>query len=127
LTAHLSSSQRPQPPNSHTACGAFGFRSSIVELLVDDIYKLGRRKPFVIVTSLLMVVAMLAPMMSPTLPAMFENSADRDPGVAARATNVGRALGLIPAAHVMGLSGSYLLVWPVDTALAALGRCRSLP
>jgi MFS family permease len=33
--------------------------------------KLGRRKPLVMVASLLMAMAMLAPMIPPTLPAMF--------------------------------------------------------
>lgn len=117
--------------------------------------KIGRRKPFVIAAAIIMAIAMLSPMISPTLPALFvqsiltgfafgiylpvdqalfvavlpdlENSAGRDLGVAALATNVGQALGPILAAQVVAISGSYFLVWPIAFVLVALAAVSILP
>ena len=92
----------------------------------------GRRKPFVIVASVLMAISMAIPLISPTLIALFiqtvlaalafgidghvdqalfidvlpdENAAGRDLGVANIATNLGQALGPIIAAKVAGRAG----------------------
>lgn len=91
----------------------------------------GRRKPVVIVASVLMAISMAIPLLSPTLIALFiqtvlaalafgidghidqalfidvlpdENAAGRDLGVANIATNLGQALGPIIAAKVVALS-----------------------
>ena len=117
--------------------------------------RIGRRKPFVFAAAIIMAVAMLAPMISPSLPAMFvqailtgfafgiylpvdqalfvsvlpdlENSAGRDLGVAALATNVGQALGPILAAQVVAISGSYFLVWPIAFVLVGIAAVAILP
>ncbi|MFI6691196.1 MFS transporter [Streptomyces sp. NPDC050433] len=117
--------------------------------------RIGRRKPFVVVASVLMAASMLAPLVSPTLPALFvqtiltgfafgiylpvdqalfvevlpdpENAAGRDLGVAALATNVGQALGPVLAGQVVALSGSYRLVWPVACALVGIAALAILP
>lgn len=117
--------------------------------------KLGRRKPFVIAASALMAVSMLVPLASPTVTAMFiqavltglafgiylpvdqalfvevlpdmENSAGRDLGVAALATNAGQALGPMLAGQIVALTGSYQLVWPLAFVLVAVAAVAIIP
>jgi MFS family permease len=117
--------------------------------------RVGRRKPFIMAAGLLMAVAMIVPLLSPTLPALFVqtiltglafgiylpvdqalfvevlpdrlNSAGRDLGVAAIATNIGQALGPILAAQVVAITGSYQLVWPLAAVLAGLAAFTILP
>lgn len=114
----------------------------------------GRRKPFVIVASVLMAVSMAIPLISPTLIALFtqtvlaalafgidghvdqalfidvlpdENAAGRDLGVANIATNLGQALGPIIAAQVVALVGGYGMVWVVALVLVLVSAAVIVP
>lgn len=116
--------------------------------------KLGRRKVFVIFSGILMAVAMLVPIISPTLPALFiqtvlagvafgiflpvdqalfidvlpdPNSAGRDLGVASLGNNLGQALGPILAGVVVAATGGYLGVWVAALVLVAFAAVAILP
>lgn len=117
--------------------------------------RLGRRKPLVIVASVMMAASLLIPLISPTLPAMFaqaaiagiafgiylpvdqalfvdvlpnaEASAGRDLGIAATAANIGQTLAPLLAAQVVVITGGYGSVWVAGTVLAAFGAIAILP
>jgi MFS family permease len=115
---------------------------------------LGRRKPFIIVASLLMAVSMAIPLVSPTLPALFaqvvitglafgiylpvDNAmfidvlpdparAGRDLGLAIVAMNLGQALAPALAAVVVSITGGYQLVWAAALVLVALATVTVAP
>lgn len=116
--------------------------------------RLGRRKPFIIVASLLMAVSMAIPLIAPTLPALFaqvvltglafgiylpvDNAmfidvlpdparAGRDLGLAIVAMNLGQALAPALAAAVVSLTGGYQLVWGAALVLVALATLTVAP
>jgi MFS family permease len=116
--------------------------------------RLGRRKPFIIVASLLMAVSMAIPLVSPTLPALFaqvvitglafgiylpvDNAmfidvlpdparAGRDLGLAIVAMNLGQALAPALAAVVVSITGGYQLVWAAALVLVALATVTVAP
>jgi MFS family permease len=116
--------------------------------------KIGRRKPFIIVASLLMAASMVIPLLSPTIPALLiqailgalafgiflpvdqalfidvlpdQESAGRDLGVAAVATNLGQALGPILAAQVVVLTGGYQMVWASALILVLVAAFAIIP
>jgi Na+/melibiose symporter-like transporter len=116
--------------------------------------KLGRRKPFVIAASVLMAVSMLVPIISPTLGALFiqtalagvafgiylpvdqalfidvlpdARSAGRDLGVAALGSNLGQTLGPVIASTVVALTGGYLGIWVAAFVLVGFGAVAILP
>ncbi|SDZ49492.1 MFS transporter [Herbiconiux ginsengi] len=115
----------------------------------------GRRKPFVIVASLIMAVSFLVPFFWPSVTALFvqsaimgvglgaflvvdqalfidvlpdPNSAGRDLGMAALGQNLGSALGPLLAGTVVALSsGFYGYVWPVAFVVALLAAVAIIP
>jgi MFS family permease len=116
--------------------------------------RIGRRKPFVIVASALMAVAMLIPLISPTLPALFaqavlgalafgiflpvdqalfvdvlpdKEGAGRDLGIAGIATNLGQILAPFIAAGVVAVSDGYRMIWVVAFALVGLAAAAIFP
>lgn len=116
--------------------------------------KVGRRKPFIIVASLLMALSMAIPLISPTVPALFiqgilgalafgiflpvdqalfidvlpdQESAGRDLGIAAVATNLGQALGPVLAAQVVVLTGGYQMVWASALILVLVAAFAIIP
>jgi MFS family permease len=116
--------------------------------------RMGRRKPLVIASSVLMAFSMLVPLFWPTLPALFlqsilagiafgiylpvdqalfidvlpdKDAAGRDLGIAGLGSNLGQALGPVLAGQVVALTGGYRAVWGVAavlTAIAAVGILR---
>lgn len=116
--------------------------------------RVGRRKPFIVVASLLMAMSMAIPLLSPTLPALFaqviitglafgiylpvDNAmfidvlpdparAGRDLGLAIVAMNLGQALAPALAAAVVSLTGGYQLVWGAALVLVALATLTVAP
>jgi MFS family permease len=116
--------------------------------------RVGRRKPFIVVASVLMAVSMAIPLISPTLPALFaqviitglafgiylpvDNAmfidvlphparAGRDLGLAIVAMNLGQALAPALAAVVVSLTGGYQLVWGAALVLVALATLTVAP
>ncbi len=116
--------------------------------------RVGRRKPFIVVASLLMAVSMAIPLISPTLPALFaqviitglafgiylpvDNAmfidvlpdparAGRDLGLAIVAMNLGQALAPALAAVVVSATGGYQLVWGAALVLVALATLTVAP
>lgn len=116
--------------------------------------RLGRRKPFIIVASVLMAVSMAIPLISPTLPALFaqvvltglafgiylpvDNAmfidvlpdparAGRDLGLAIVAMNLGQALAPALAAVVVSATGGYQAVWGAALVLVALATLTVAP
>ncbi|MEU4227025.1 MFS transporter [Nonomuraea sp. NPDC026600] len=116
--------------------------------------KLGRRKIFVIVASVLMAVSMAIPLVSTTIPALIAQgilggiafgiympvdqallvdvlpdmkSAGRDLGIAGLATNLGQALGPVLAGQIVALSGGYTLVWVAALVLVAVAAVAIVP
>ncbi|GHO64116.1 hypothetical protein KSC_030080 [Ktedonobacter sp. SOSP1-52] len=116
--------------------------------------KLGRRKPFVITSSVLMAVAFIAPLISATLPALFveavlagiafgiylpidqalfvdilpdKDASGRDLGIANLATNFGQILGPLLAAQVVALTGSYGMIWTIAAVLVIISAVVILP
>lgn len=114
----------------------------------------GRRKPFVIFSSVLMAAAFLVPAFSPTVLALIiagavgglafgaylsvdqalfidvlpdKASAGRDLGVAAVGSNLGQALGPIVAAQVVVITGGYQAIWFVALVLVAVAAVAIVP
>ena len=114
----------------------------------------GRRKPFVIASSLLMATAMLIPFLSPTLPALIaqavlggfafgvylpvdqalfigvlpdKDAAGRDLGIAAVASNLGQALGPVLAGQVVAITGGYRVVWLLALVLVLVAAVAVVP
>lgn len=139
-------------PQLYLAAAPFTILATVLAGRLSD--KIGRRKPFVIAASVLMAIALLIPVASPTLTGLFlqailvglaygiylpvdtalfidvlpdAKSAGRDLGVAAFGNNLGQALGPIAAGVVVSLSGGYLGVWLVGCVLVALAAFAILP
>ena len=116
--------------------------------------KIGKRKPFVIVASIIMAVSFLVPVISPTLPGLFiqvvlaglafgiyipvdqalfidvlpdQRSAGRDLGVANLGSSLGQALGPLLASLVVVLTGGYLGIWIVAFVLVGFAAVAILP
>ncbi len=133
-----------------------GVPTTLIAVLVSGKLsdKLGRRKPFVVVASVLMAASMLVPIISPTLPALFiqtaiaglafgiylpvdqalfidvlpdQRSAGRDLGVAALGSSLGQALGPILASLVVVVTGSYLGIWVAALVLVAFAAVAIFP
>lgn len=110
--------------------------------------RMGRRKPLVIASSVLMAFSMLVPLLWPALPALFlqsilagiafgiylpvdqalfidvlpdKDAAGRDLGIAGLGSNLGQALGPVLAGQVVALTGGYRAVWAVALVLSAIG------
>lgn len=116
--------------------------------------RVGRRKPFIVVASILMAASMAIPLLSPTLPALFaqvivtglafgiylpvDNAmfidvlpdparAGRDLGLAIVAMNLGQALAPALAAVVVSVTGGYQLVWAAALVLVGLATLTVAP
>ncbi|TXK13097.1 MFS transporter [Microbacterium hatanonis] len=116
--------------------------------------RIGRRKPFVVVASILMAISLSIPLISPTLPALFiqviitgaafgiyipvDNAmfidflpdparAGRDLGLATVAMNLGQALAPALAAVVVAVTGGYQFVWVAALVLVALATLTIAP
>lgn len=116
--------------------------------------KVGRRKPFVIISSLLMAASMAVPLVLPTLVGLFiqtvvagvalgiylpvdqalfidvlpdKNAAGRDLGIATLAISVGQALGPIVAGQVVALTGGYRMVWVVALVVVLISAIVIVP
>ena len=116
--------------------------------------RIGRRKPFVIASSLLFALGMAVPLTWPTLPALFvqaviagialgsflivdqaliidvlpdRDAAGRDLGIANLGGNLGQALGPIIAGGVVAATGSYRMIWVSAIALVVLAALAILP
>ncbi|MBI3675134.1 MAG: MFS transporter [Proteobacteria bacterium] len=139
-------------PKLYLAAAPFTILATVFAGRLSD--RIGRRKPFVIVSSMLMAAALLIPVASPTLTGLFlqaifvglaygiylpvdtalfinvlpdAKSAGRDLGVAAFGNNLGQALGPIAAGIVVSITGGYLGVWLVGCVLVALAAVAILP
>lgn len=116
--------------------------------------RIGRRKPFVVVSSLLLASSMVVPLVSPSVPALFAqaviggiaygvylpvdqalfvdvlpdpDAAGRDLGIAALGNNFGQALGPVLAGQVVVLTGGYGGVLAFGAVLCALAALVVLP
>lgn len=116
--------------------------------------RLGKRKPFIVVASLVMAASMAVPLFSPTLPALFvqviltgfafgiylpvDNAmfidvlpdperAGRDLGLSIVATNLGQSLAPVLAAQVVLITGGYQMVWAAALVLVALATLTIAP
>jgi len=133
-----------------------GLPSTVIAILVSGALsdRLGRRKTFVFIASILMAVSMLIPLISPTVPALFiqgiiagfafgtyipvdqalivdvlpdQKAAGRDLGVANLATNLGQSLAPTLAAGVVAVTSGYQFVWVAAAALVAFAAVAILP
>lgn len=113
-----------------------------------------RRKPFVIVSSLLFAVALAVPLISPTLPALFvqavltglalgcfmvvdqalmidvlpdQAAAGRDLGIGLLAINLGQAIAPAVAGGIVAATGDYTLVWVVGTLTVLVATAAIVP
>lgn len=116
--------------------------------------KLGRRKIFVIISSVLMAIAMLIPIFVPSLVGLFaqaivagiafgiylpvdqalfidvlpdRKAAGRDLGVAGLGSNLGQALGPVLAGAVVALTGGYVGIWIAAFVLVLLAAVAIFP
>jgi len=116
--------------------------------------KLGKRRVFVIVASVLLAASMIIPIVSPTLPGLFaqaivgglafgiylpvdqalfidvlpdQKAAGRDLGVAGLGSNLGQALGPILAGAVVAITGGYVGIWIAAGVLVLLGAVALAP
>jgi len=116
--------------------------------------RVGRRKPFVIGASLLMAGTFVVPAVWPAVPALFivaalgglafgaylsvdqalfidvlpdKESAGRDLGVAAVASNLGQSLAPIVAAQVVVITGGYQAIWIIALVVAAIAAVAIIP
>lgn len=116
--------------------------------------RIGRRKPFVVVASLLMAASLAIPLFWPALPALFiqvvitgiafgiyipvDNAmfidllpdparAARDLGLATVAMNLGQALSPALAALIVAVTGGYQMVWAAALVLVGLATVTIAP
>lgn len=116
--------------------------------------KFGRRKPFVIGSSLLFAVSMAVPLVWPTLPALFVQTilagvalgaflvveqalfidvlpdrecAGRDLGIAALGGNLGQALGPVLAGVIISTTGNYRTIWATGLVVVLLAALAIIP
>ena len=133
-----------------------GLPATIVALVIAGRLsdKIGRRKPFVIMASVLFAVSAAIPLLWPVLPALFiqsilggiafgiylpvdqalfidvlpdKNAAGRDLGIANVATWIGQALSPLLAAQIVALTGGYRLVWVVAMVLVLVAAVVIVP
>ena len=133
-----------------------GVPTTLIAVLVSGRLsdRVGRRKPFVITASLLMAASMLVPIISPTLSALFiqtaiaglafgiylpvdqalfidvlpdSRAAGRDLGVAALGSNLGQALGPVLASLVVVVTGTYLGIWVAALVLVGFAALAIIP
>lgn len=116
--------------------------------------RIRRRKPFVIVSSLMFAVALAVPLVSPTLPALFvqavltglalgcflvvdqalmidvlpdQAAAGRDLGIGLLAINLGQALAPAVAGGIVAATGGYNLVWVVGALSVLVATAAIVP
>ena len=116
--------------------------------------KLGKRRMFVIVASVLMAVSMVIPIVMPSVAGLFiqaivagiafgiylpvdqalfidvlpdRNAAGRDLGVAGLGSNLGQALGPIVAGAVVAMTGGYVGIWVAAFVLVMLAAAAIIP
>jgi MFS family permease len=139
-------------PKLYLAAAPFSMLSTILAGRLSD--RIGRRKPFVIASSLILAASFVIPIVSPTLPALFvqaavsglaygifipidqalfidvlpdAKSAGRDLGVAQLGFNLGQAIGPIAAGIVVSMTGGYLGVWVTGIVVVSLAALAILP
>ncbi len=116
--------------------------------------KIGRRKPFVFWTSVVLAASMVVPLVWPSLPALFiqaivgfaalgaymvvdqalfidviedKRTAGRDLGMSALGGNFGQALGPILAGQLVVWTAGYAAVWAVAAAIVLIAALAILP
>lgn len=116
--------------------------------------RIGRRKPFVIASSLLFAVALAVPLISPTLPALFvqavligfalgcfmvvdqalmidvlpdQAAAGRDLGIGILAINLGQAIAPAVAGGIVAATGDYNLIWVVGIVTVLVATVAIVP
>jgi MFS family permease len=133
-----------------------GLPATIIALVIAGRLsdKLGRRKPFVMVASLLFAVSATIPLLWPTLAALFaqnilggiafgiylpvdqalfidvlpdKQAAGRDLGMANVATWIGQALSPLLAAQIVALTGGYRMIWIVAITLVLIAAVAIIP
>jgi MFS family permease len=139
-------------PKLYLAAAPLSMLSTILAGRLSD--RIGRRKPFVIASSLILAASFVIPIVSPTLPALFvqaavsglaygifipidqalfidvlpdAKSAGRDLGVAQLGFNLGQAIGPIAAGIVVSMTGGYLGVWVTGIVVVSLAALAILP
>lgn len=139
-------------PKLYLAAAPLSMLSTILAGRLSD--RIGRRKPFVIASSLILAASFVIPIVSPTLPALFVQaavsglaygifipidqalfidvlpdvkSAGRDLGVAQLGFNLGQAIGPIAAGIVVSMTGGYLGVWVTGIVVVSLAALAILP
>ncbi|MHA7220419.1 MFS transporter [Arthrobacter sp. MDT1-48-3] len=133
-----------------------GFPGTIIGLIVAGRLSdtTGRRKPFVIVASLLMALGFIVPLVLPTVAGLMisgvivgiafgsylsvdqalfidvlpdKDAAGRDLGIAALGGNLGQALAPFLAAQVVVITGGYAGIWAVAAALVVIAALAIIP
>ncbi|WP_216915857.1 MFS transporter [Nocardia noduli] len=116
--------------------------------------RIGRRKPFVFWTSVLMAASMLVPLVWASVPALFvqaviagvalggyvvvdqalfidviedKKTAGRDLGMASMAGNLGQGIGPIIGGQVVALAGGYRAVWVVAAVVVLAAAAAIIP
>jgi len=133
-----------------------GIPGTVIALLVAGWWsdRVGRRKPFVIVSTILIAGSMFIPLLWPTLPALFlqgiiagvavgtfltvdqamfidllpdKEAAARDLGISTLGGNLGQALGPLIAGFVVASTGGYRALWVVSIIFVALAAVMVIP
>ena len=133
-----------------------GIPGTVIALLVAGWWsdRVGRRKPFVIVSTVLIAGSMFIPLLWPTLPALFlqgiiagvavgtfltvdqamfidllpdKEAAARDLGISTLGGNLGQALGPLIAGFVVASTGGYRALWVVSIIFVALAAVMVVP
>lgn len=133
-----------------------GVPFTVVAILVSGRIsdKVGRRKPFIIASAILMAASMVVLVIWPTVPALFiqvvvaafgfgvflpvdqalfidvlpeQEAAGRDLGIANVASLLGTALAPILAAQVVAVTGGYQWTWIIAAVLVTLAAVTVLP
>ncbi|WP_394525454.1 MFS transporter [Paenarthrobacter nicotinovorans] len=133
-----------------------GLPGTVISLVIAGRWsdKVGRRKPFVIFSSLLLAASFVVPLVSPTVPGLLiqgivagvaygaylsvdqalfidvlpnMKDAGRDLGIAGLGMSMGNALAPIIAAQVFSLTGNYVWIWVVALVLVVAAAFAIFP
>ncbi|MGV2984339.1 MFS transporter [Microbacterium sp. AGC85] len=136
--------------------GLVGIPGTILAIAVVGKWsdKIGRRKPFVFWSSILLGLSLLIPFFSPTVPALIiqgviagtafgaymvvdqalfidvikdKRTAGRDLGMSALGGNLGQALGPVLAGQLVAIAGGYGIVWLVAAPIVLIAAIVILP
>lgn len=136
--------------------GLVGIPGTILAIAVVGKWsdRVGRRKPFVFWSSVMLGLSLLIPFFSPTVPALIvqgviagtafgaymvvdqalfidvikdKRTAGRDLGMSALGGNLGQALGPVLAGQLVAIAGGYSIVWLVAAPVVLIAAVAILP